>query len=291
MDGVPDARAFLADLRREVAAHPGVGHSVLGRMRTDPRGRADFRVIAVQHYPLVAVFTRYLEILLLRAPDAPAKTWLAKVLVDEYGEGSRGLDHATLYRSFLRAAGVAPDAERRAPLHPCVTEFVFEHLRIVAREPFLVGLGAVGPGHEWAIPAMFERMIAGLRAAGFADAEIEYFLLHVAQDADHGAWLEEALAAFAGTAAAQAQIRRGALLSLAAREQFWWGVADKLNASRMQDHLGLAPSTAGSEAHEMTLEDLLRRIDMEIRFPFEREVPPVAGAAWAGRLADAGGAA
>jgi hypothetical protein len=94
----------------------------------------------------------------------------------------------------------------------------------VNEEPFLVGLGAVGPGHEWAIPAMFESIIPGLRRAGFPDDAIDYFTLHVAQDGDHGAWLEEALARHATTEDARAQVRRGALASLAAREAFWTGV-------------------------------------------------------------------
>jgi pyrroloquinoline quinone (PQQ) biosynthesis protein C len=261
-----DSRAFLKELREEVGRTAGVGHSILGRMTVDPRARADFRIIAEQHYPLVTVFTRYLELLLLAAPDSEAKSWLAKVLVDEYGEGSRGLDHAALYRNFLVATGVAPGEERSARLHPNVVEFVFEHLRLCTREPFLVGLGAVGPGHEWAIPTMFDRIIAGLRAAGFRDDEIEYFLLHVKQDQDHGAWLEEALARSATTPENQAAIRRGALASLAAREQFWWGVADKLNGRRMREHTGLAPSTAGSEASEITLDQLHARIKPMVSF-------------------------
>ncbi len=262
-------RPFLEALRREVAATAGVGHSLLGRMSTDPRSRADFCVIALQHYPLVTVFTRYLEMLLLAAPDSEAKMWLAKVLVDEYGEGSRGLDHASLYRNFLRATGVPEGQERKARLHPAVVEFIFEHLRIAAREPFLVGLGAVGPGHEWAIPAMFARMIQGLRAAGFADGQIEYFLLHVEQDKDHGAWLEEALVRYALTPEACGQIRKGALLSLALREQFWWGVADKLNAERMRQRTGLSPSTAGSESRELTLEELEQLVCPRVEFPFD----------------------
>lgn len=267
-------KEFLAALRREVAQTAAVGHSLLGRMGTDPRSREDFRVIAGQHYPLVTVFTRYLEMLLLSAPDSEAKTWLAKVLVDEYGEGSRGLDHAALYRDFLRAAGIPSGREREVPLHPAVVEFIFGHLRIVSREPFLVGLGAVGPGHEWAIPDMFARIIGGLRSAGFRDGEIEYFLLHVEQDKDHGAWLEEALARYATTPQACEAIRRGALASLAAREQFWWGVADKLNARRMSERTGLSPSTAGSEARELTLADIEAMIRPEIRFPFD--APPAA---------------
>ena len=94
----------------------------------------------------------------------------------------------------------------------------------MSEEPFLVGLGAVGPGHEWAIPKMFDAVIPGLRRAGFREEEIHYFTLHVEQDVDHGAWLEEALVRFGSNSESRALIRRGALLSLDARGRFWSGV-------------------------------------------------------------------
>jgi pyrroloquinoline quinone (PQQ) biosynthesis protein C len=218
------AREFLGELRREIETHPATNHIFLNRLATGRFTREDYRVFGENHYPLVCIFTSYLETLLVRAPSSESKMWLAKVLVDEYGEGSRGEDHATLYGQFLRACGSRfPDSHDSRVAAPALA-FVREHRRIVEREPFLVGLGAVGPGHEWAIPRMFDAVIPGLRRAGFRDDEIQYFGLHVAQDVDHGAWLEEALERLGGEEAAQTLVRRGALASLAARERFWDGV-------------------------------------------------------------------
>ena len=214
---------FLQDLRHEVETHPAVNHLFLNRLATTPFAKQDYAVFAENHFPLVCVFTSYLERLLIRAPSSDSKLWLAKVLVDEYGEGSEGKDHATLYESFLRAAGGRP--KRGGDTAPApAREFIAEHLRIVEQEPFLVGLGAVGPGHEWAIPKMFAAVIPGLRRAGFDEQAIGYFTLHVEQDEDHGAWLESALERFATNDRARAEIRRGAMLSLEARRKFWGGV-------------------------------------------------------------------
>ena len=211
-------RPFLAELRREIEAHPGVNHLFLARCATSPFSREDYKVFGENHSPLVCVFTNYLERLLIRAPSSEAKLWLAKVLVDEYGEGSRGEDHATLYGHFLRSCGSrVPNEQATTKVPEPAYEFVLEHRRIVTEEPFLVGLGAVGPGHEWAIPKMFASVIPGLQRAGFTPEEILYFTLHVAQDVDHGAWLEEALAQFGQTDEKQREIRRGAMLSLEAR--------------------------------------------------------------------------
>jgi pyrroloquinoline quinone (PQQ) biosynthesis protein C len=218
------ARAFLQALRTEVARHPAVNHLFLNRIATSPFSREDYRVLAENHFPLVCVFTRYLEELLLKGPSSEAKLWLAKVLVDEYGEGSEGADHATLYTAFLRACGstIAQDPEYRVP-EPAY-RFITEHRRLIAERPFLVGLGAVGPGHEWAIPGMFETLLIGLRRAGFDEKEIEYFSLHTEQDVDHGRWLEEALLRFGDGEDNQRMIREGALASLHARDDFWRGV-------------------------------------------------------------------
>jgi len=218
------ATRFLAELRAEIETHPAVNHLFLNRLATSPFSRQDYRVFAENHYPLVCVFTHYLERLLVRAPDSDAKLWLAKVLVDEYGEGSEGKDHAEMYARFLGAAGGDWERVRTQRVPPPAHRFISTHRQLVSERPFLEGLGAVGPGHEWAIPKMFAAVIPGLCRAGFADEEIAYFTLHVEQDDDHGAWLEEALAEYASTPEAQAQIRRGALASLQARYSFWEGV-------------------------------------------------------------------
>ncbi len=222
------ARDFLKDLRREVETHPAVNHVFLARVGTTPFTREDYRVFGLQHYPLVGTFTRYMEHLLIHGPDSNSKSWIAKVLVDEYGEGSDGEDHAQLYRKFLTASGVADGEEDREPLDPRVIAFIREHIRIVTQEPFLVGLGALGPGHEWSIPRMFVPIIDGLRRAGYTEAEIQYFTLHTVQDVDHGRWLEEALHMLVRTPEEGAQVRRGALLSLAARRNFWDGVQSRV---------------------------------------------------------------
>lgn len=219
-----NAREFLKALRAEIESHPGVNHLFLNRLATGMFAKQDYRVFAENHYPLVCVFCSYLERLLVRAPDSEAKLWLAKVLVDEYGEGSEGHDHATLYGNFLNASGGEVKSRHAIRVPAPAAAFIAEHRRVTAMEPFLVGLGAVGPGHEWAIPKMFDSVIPGLRRAGYDEEEIHYFTLHIDQDEDHGTWLEEALARYGATEEAQQQIRRGALLSLEARRRFWDGV-------------------------------------------------------------------
>lgn len=228
----PAVAGWLPRLRNEIEAHPAVNHLLLARLATGPYTRRDYLSFGLQHYALVGFFTNYMELLLLRAPSSDQKLWLAKVLVDEYGEGSDGEDHATLYRSFLRNAGAQEGEQDTTPLCREAFEFVREHIRICSEEPFLVGLGALGPGHEWSIPKMFAALIPGLARAGFSFEERMYFDLHTEQDVDHGAWMSEALETIVQTPEQAEEVRRGALLSLDARYRFWTGVEREVVAWR-----------------------------------------------------------
>ena len=179
----------------------------LHEVGTSPFTREDYKVFGLQHYPLVGMFTNYMERLLVNAPDTTSKCWLAKVLVDGTAAGSDGDDHAVLYRHFLTCCGVQPGEEDTVVLHSAVRDFIHTHLVLCSQRPFLVGLGALGPGHEWAIPRMFTPIIAGLERAGFEDEEINYFKLHIDQDEDHAIWLEEALASMIQTQEEADQVR------------------------------------------------------------------------------------
>jgi len=269
------AKQFLVELRREIEAHPAVNHLFLNRLATSPFSRQDYRVFAENHYPLVCVFTSYLESLLIRAPDSEAKLWLAKVLVDEYGEGSEGHDHATLYGGFLQSCGGDPTGEPAGQIRLPAQQFIATHRNIVKTQPFLEGLGAVGPGHEWAIPKMFDAVIPGLRRAGFKDGEIHYFTLHVEQDGDHGAWLEEALERYSHEPLAREEIRRGALASLEARRRFWDGVQAAVIRYRQPRATRPDGPTPRSVLHEIALTawdgfELGQRVERRVRDEIER---------------------
>ncbi len=280
MSNIDQGRAFLTDLRAEIAAHPGVNHLFLNRLATTPFSKDDYRIFGENHFPLVCVFTSYLETLLIRAPDSEAKLWLAKVLVDEYGEGSEGHDHAKLYAAYLASAGGDPGFVRNGRVPEPAARFINTHREIVRTRPFLEGLGAVGPGHEWAIPAMFSAVIPGLRRSGFREEEIHYFTLHVDQDEDHGAWLEEALYRYSGDEGSRQLIRKGALASLEARRVFWDGVQSAVIRYRQPRAARQDAATARSLVREvlMTAWDatpLARGLERGLRDLRTRRLPTV----------------
>ncbi len=263
MRTVEEPRVFLKRLRAAVRVHTAVNHPLLTRVAHVPFTKEDYLVFSLQHYALVGNFTTYMEWLLLRAPDSDAKQWIAKVLVDEYGERSDDKDHTELYREYLTTCGATPGELYNTRLHTNVTGFIAEHFRIVREEPFLVGLGALGPGHEWAIPHMFPHIVRGLRGAGFEEKDIFYFTEHLEQDEDHGLWLEEALVDYTDTYEGQLQVWRGTMLSLRAREKFWTGVQDKIVRWRQPNNLHLRTQMregGHEEGGEMTLNEWQKKV-------------------------------
>ena len=271
-----DARSFLKTLRAEVATHPSVNHPVLTAIGEGSCTREDFKRFGLQHFALVGMFTQYMERLLINAPNATAKLWLAKVLVDEYGEGSDGDDHTTLYRHFLTRTGVGPDQENHVPLHDDVVDFIRTHLELCSHHHFLVGLGALGPAHEWAIPDMFAPLIKGLRRAGFKEEEILYFPLHVEQDQDHADWLEEALASMISSWEEAELVREGTMLSLAARGRVWDAVGSVLGEEALVP--ADAPKGYAQHLHRPVKQGLLSRLsdflagDTAYRLPQARDL-------------------
>jgi pyrroloquinoline quinone (PQQ) biosynthesis protein C len=221
-----DRDRFLAALRAEVEEHPAVHHALLARIAQTPLSREARRVFALQCSALIGTATRCLELLLRSAPDSDTKLRLAKVLVEEYGDGSEGQDHAALYRRFLSAAGATGEDELHTRLHRDVAGFITAHLAICRAEPFLVGLGALGPGHEWAVPKMFDQLVRGLSRTGLSGDDLRWFELHL--DPSWGAWLEPVLARYAVSEETRQQIFRGAMLSLEARARFWSGIEEKI---------------------------------------------------------------
>ena len=220
---------FIQKLREEVATHPAVTHSFLRRFAAGGLTRWQIWGYASQHYHLVGFFPAYLEAIADRTPDAEVRRLLREILEDEYMRPeSFERSHPALYRRFLRAIGFGEGDWDRVPLLPATRAFVQIHLDMTWRS-WLEALGAVGPGHEWAIPLMFPHLLQGIDGSLPLDAEaLEYFQLHINLDVEHGRVLQESLLRWATTEENEDTIRRGARRSLEARAGFWSALEEQL---------------------------------------------------------------
>lgn len=223
------ASEFVQELREEVATHRAVTHSFLRRFAAGGLMRWQIWGYASQHYHLVGFFPAYLEAIADRTPDTEVRRLLREILEDEYMRlESFERSHPALYRRFLRAVGFGEGDWDRVPLLPATRAFVQLHLDMTLRS-WLEALGAVGPGHEWAIPLMFPHLVQGIeRSLPLAPAALEYFQLHINLDVEHGKLLQESLLRWAATEENQENIRRGARRSLEARAAFWSELGEQL---------------------------------------------------------------
>ena len=224
--------AFIQELEREVFEHDAINHSFLRRVASAPFSREAWTAFATQLYPHVHFFIPYMEELLRNTHDCGAKLIVAKILLDEYGEDADGDTHPELFLRFVRAAGgqEAVDGLFSAPIDPATMDMVRTHMRLCADEPFLIGLGAIGPAHELAITRMFPPLVDGVRLSGFNEHDIEFFSLHVAHDHEHSRMLAEAVERLADTEEKRELVRRGMRASLEKRVALWSGMERRMSA-------------------------------------------------------------
>ncbi|MDB4961843.1 MAG: hypothetical protein JWP01_1842 [Myxococcales bacterium] len=219
-----DTQQFLKDLNEEVRNHPAVNHHFLETVSTRPFSKkAWLGGFAQQLYPHVHFFIPYMEEMLLNTFDMNAKLIVAKILLDEYGEDAAGASHPELFRRFVRGCGGAEaDASLlTTPLDQATVDLVQTHMRLCRDEHFLVGIGAIGQAHEFAIAYLFPPILKGMKLSGFTSTETEFFSLHVDHDVEHSKMLEDTMIKMAISDEDRAMIRKGALASLQARADLW----------------------------------------------------------------------
>src|SRR3990172_934921 len=154
---------FIQQLENEVRAHPAVQHPFLKKFSTEPLTLKQIQSFGLQHYQLVKVFVTYMTNLLPKFPDGEGNHFFGPIFNDEFGQWTIFRSHAALYRNFLKSLGLEEEAWGRVRLLPETTRFIEMHLALTRSKEFLMGLGAIGPGHEFSIPLMFRDLAAGLR--------------------------------------------------------------------------------------------------------------------------------
>ncbi|MBI4206480.1 MAG: iron-containing redox enzyme family protein [Betaproteobacteria bacterium] len=214
----------MDELERHIAQHPAVRHPFLQRFSRERLALHRIQSYGLQHYQLVKVFLTYMTNLVARIPDSSAATILRGVFEDEFGQYTVFRSHVHLYQNFLRALGLQDEDWGRIQWREETRNFVSGHLKLTQDGDVLMALGAIGPGHEYSIPLMFDYLLKGLRHnTALSDRELEYFAMHIEEDKDHAVAFRRLIAEVAQTAMARDRVRQGALFSLELRRRFWDG--------------------------------------------------------------------
>lgn len=217
--------SFIHALEKEVLAHPAVQHPFLKRFATEALTLRQVQTFGLQHYQLVRVFVNYMTNLLPKFPDQDGKNLLMPVFMDEFGQWTIFRSHVALYRNFLKALGHQEEDWGRVALLPETSYFIQFHLQLTREKSFLSGLGAIGPGHEFSIPTMFDYLLKGLRKnQALSEEHMEYFAMHIEEDVEHAVIFNRTIDHYARSEADREEVRKGTLLSLSARRKFWDGL-------------------------------------------------------------------
>lgn len=215
---------FLDALESEIAQHAAVRHPFLVRFSQARVALQQIQAYGLQHYQLVRVFLTYMTNLVARMPGSSAGTTLRGIFEDEFGQYTLFRSHVHLYRNFLRGVGLQDEDWGRVAWLAQTRDFIGGHLRLTQEGDLLMALGAIGPGHEYAIPLMFAYLLEGLRRhASLTEPDLEYFAMHIEEDRDHAVAFRQLIAEVAKTGSQRQRIRRGALFSLELRRRFWDG--------------------------------------------------------------------
>jgi pyrroloquinoline-quinone synthase len=156
--------AFVRTLWAEVERHPAVAHPFLCRFAEGGLARWQIGDYTSQYYQLVGSFTAYLEAMRGGRPIRRSAACCAASSRTSTCPQAFEHSHPALYRRFMRAVGFEEGAWDRVPVLPETRAFIVGHLDMTLRS-WLEALGAVGPGHEWAIPRMFPISCGGSSGA------------------------------------------------------------------------------------------------------------------------------
>lgn len=190
----PASPPSIQALVEELARHPVNDNRFFRAFAAGPLTQGQLQAFLRQYQYFCHHFVKVLEGLLYATPldEIEMRTRLIQTLHSEAGEGRADRAHITLLNRFAKAAGLSEhDLVRTVPL-PEVTAYLSLLHRLFTRSGHLVALGSelaveltAGSEFRYFLPGLIDHY-------RFTSQDIEFFDLHVREEACHGEWLREA---------------------------------------------------------------------------------------------------
>lgn len=166
-----------------VAKRSLLGHPFYRAWTAGELSRERLQDYAVQYYPHVAAFPRYLSAIHSRCADIETRRALLENLIEE----ERGADnHPELWLRFAEGLGVAREQVLGAQTVAASRELVRTYEQLCGGGPLAAGLAALYV-YESQIPAVATAKIDGLRRfyGITGDRAVEFFRVHEQADVYH----------------------------------------------------------------------------------------------------------
>jgi pyrroloquinoline quinone (PQQ) biosynthesis protein C len=138
---------------------------------------------------------------------------------------AKDLTHPALFRKFLRALGLTQEVLSSVTPLPETNAFNATYEVICRSGHWLEGMGAMGPGTECVVPAIYSQILAGLtRSDQVSEADRVFWTIHVHCDDKHGRNIVEAVRPYMDDPSHRDLVRKGAMRALDARDHWLTGL-------------------------------------------------------------------
>ncbi len=189
--------------------------------------RDDFTYIFSQYYLYSKNFTRYIAGVMANCDKDNFRAKLTQNLWEESGEEG-GVSHAEIFRNFLKTSlGVTDLSE--IEYEDFTRNFVDIYLDNSMQADPLWGSAWLSLGTEGIVSDMYQIMVTGMRQAGFDDAELEFFHIHIGCDDEHAATLAELMCSYANNPEWYQRCIQATDLALSSRTHFFDCLYEKIS--------------------------------------------------------------
>ena len=216
----------VESLVTELQGHPVNTNEFFRTFRARKLRPRQLRDFIQQYHYFCFHFVKVLEGLLYHTPihEIGMRTELAKTLYSELGSGSPDRVHIRQLERFAYSIGLQPaDLQHTAPILE-VTTYLDTLRRLFFHSGYLTALGGA-LAVETTAASEFNYFVPGLEQyTQFHSEELEFFILHLAEEQRHSNWLVEAVRRTTRSEEDLRQVAGGAREAADAWLEFWAGM-------------------------------------------------------------------
>jgi pyrroloquinoline-quinone synthase len=190
-------------------------------VRSGSMSRAGVRLWTLQASLVVRQFTRFISAIHANCPHRDAQQLLAENLWEEHGKGVTSRDHYSLIRKLARSLGATDrDIDDAQPLEE-TDEYIAHCLKVTRELSFVESMTAIAVGIEIFMPAFFGPLGENLCSKyGLTRDDVDYLLVHVAEDEAHSRRALALLESYADTQEVQEKAKRALREMLLVKRRF-----------------------------------------------------------------------
>jgi len=223
MSGTSNSRAngrFIEDLFA-IQHELGFRDPMFDAVRTGSMSRAGVRLWVLQASLVVRQFTRFISAIHANCPHRDAQQLLAENLWEEHGQGIPGRDHYALIRKMASSLGASDrELDDVQPLNE-TNDYIAHCLKVTRELSFVESMTAIAIGIEIFMPAFFGALGESLCSRyGLTRDEVDYLMVHVAEDESHSRRALSLLETYADTPEVQEKAKLALREMLSIKHRF-----------------------------------------------------------------------